>query len=125
VAGQPTYCNDRCRDYVPLPLRLPDGDYFIVAGPVEHCAACRMVIMPSKPHGYIMPCRGKDGRLYCGPVCRKRGPSHPDNEVFSAHEWRTVVSSDGVTCEICVPGVLDRPSWHAKQAKLETRKAAA
>ena len=25
----------------------------------------------------------------------------PDN--FIEHEWRTVISSDGVTCEVCVP----------------------
>jgi hypothetical protein len=71
VASQPTYCNDRCRNYVPLSPRKPDGDWHIVAGAVEYCAACRMAIMPSKPHGYIMPHRGEDGLLYCGPVCRQ------------------------------------------------------
>jgi hypothetical protein len=76
------------------------GNWHTVAGPVEYCAACRMAIMPRKPDGYITPYRGKDGLLYCDPVCRKRGPDHRDNEVFTEHEWRTIVSTDGVVCEV-------------------------
>jgi hypothetical protein len=97
--GKPTYCNERCRDYVPLPARKVDGEFFIVAGPVDYCSACAMAIMPRKPHGYITPYR-KDGRLYCSPLCRDRGHDHPDGEVFVERPWRTVISSDGVVCEV-------------------------
>jgi hypothetical protein len=31
--GQPTFCSERCRVYVPPPPRKVDGDWFIVAGP--------------------------------------------------------------------------------------------
>jgi hypothetical protein len=61
----PLFCNDRCRDYVPLRPRKPDGAWFIVAGPVDYCTACATAITPRKPHGDLTPYR-KDGRLYCG-----------------------------------------------------------
>jgi hypothetical protein len=105
---------ERCRDYVPLPARKVDGEFFIVAGPVDYCSACAMAIMPRKPHGYITPYR-KDGRLYCSPLCRDRGHDHPDGEVFVERPWRTVISSDGVVC-----GVLD-----ARRAGRARRKEAA
>jgi hypothetical protein len=61
----PLFCNGRCRDYVPLRPRKPDGDWFIVAGPVDYCAACATAVTPRKPHGDLTPHR-KYGRLYCG-----------------------------------------------------------
>jgi hypothetical protein len=122
--GQPTYCNDRCRAYAPLPPRKPDGEWYVVAGPVEYCAACAMAIMPTKPHGYVLPYRGKDGQLYCDPICRKRGPHHRDNEVLSLHDWRTVVSADGVACEVCIPGARDRPSWGRGMHRAQMQEAA-
>ena len=40
------FCNDRCRDYVPLPPRKPDGEWFVCAGPVEYCSGCGSAIVP-------------------------------------------------------------------------------
>jgi predicted nucleic acid-binding Zn ribbon protein len=59
------YCNDRCRDYVPLPPRKPDGDWFIIAGPMDYCFDCGLGITPKKPSGFITPWRGRDGKLRC------------------------------------------------------------
>jgi hypothetical protein len=57
-AGKPTFCNERCRDYVPYPPRKPDGQWFIVAGPVDTCCACGLAIMPRNPHGFLTPPSG-------------------------------------------------------------------
>ena len=62
--GQPTFCSDQCRSYVPRSLRKFDGDWFVVAGPVDYCQSCHMAITPRKPHGYLTPYR-VDGQLRC------------------------------------------------------------
>jgi hypothetical protein len=63
--GAATFCNERCRSYVPLPPRKPDGQWFTVAGPVNVCVACRLAITPTK-----RPWR-KDDKLYCSAECRR------------------------------------------------------
>jgi hypothetical protein len=55
------FCSDRCRDYVAAPPRKADGEWFIVAGPVDFCVECGLAIIPRKPHGYITPFRHDDG----------------------------------------------------------------
>jgi hypothetical protein len=63
--GQPTFCSERCRAYMPPSSRKMDGEWFIVAGPIDYCSACHMAITARKPHGYLMPYR-LDGQLRCG-----------------------------------------------------------
>jgi hypothetical protein len=60
---EPTYCNDRCRSYLPKKYKT-DGSWYRVAGPVEYCAACSMAIEPRQlPYA-------NDRQLFCNPVCR-------------------------------------------------------
>ena len=59
------FCSTRCAEYVPLPPRKPDGEWFIVAGPVDYCDGCGLAVTPQKPHGFLSLVRGKDGHLYC------------------------------------------------------------
>jgi hypothetical protein len=64
VAGEPVFCNQRCRDYRPLPPRKAGGAWYFVAGPVPHCADCGLVIMP-RADGILLPRRGIDGKVRC------------------------------------------------------------
>lgn len=68
AATKTTNC-PRCNGYVPLPPRKPDGDWFVIAGPVDYCCGCGLAIMPRKPHGFLTPFRGADGDLYCSREC--------------------------------------------------------
>jgi hypothetical protein len=69
------FCCARCAAYVPLAPRKRDGEFFIVAGPVDHCDDCGLAITPRKPDGFLLPYRALDGRLTClecRPVARRR-----------------------------------------------------
>lgn len=59
------FCSDRCEAFVPLPPRKPDGNWYIVAGPVDYCEGCGLAITPEKPFGYIVPFRQPDRTLLC------------------------------------------------------------
>jgi hypothetical protein len=65
--GAAAYCNDNCRRYVSPPARKPDGEWFVVAGPVDYCAGCALAIGPAKPP------RRRDGALYCRECADARG----------------------------------------------------
>jgi hypothetical protein len=67
---EPTYCSEQCRSYVPLPARKPAGEWFIIAGPVDYCAACSLAITPTKSHGHLMPWR-RGSALFCSADCRR------------------------------------------------------
>jgi hypothetical protein len=58
------FCDSRCESYVPYPPRKVDGDWYIVAGPMDFCVGCGLGITPRNPWGHIAGWRGKAG-LYC------------------------------------------------------------
>jgi hypothetical protein len=66
--GEPAFCSEQCRSYVPLPTRKANGAWFIVAGPVNFCAACGLAITPT--HGQLTPWR-RGSALYCSADCRR------------------------------------------------------
>jgi hypothetical protein len=81
VPDQPTYCppvngEHRCRDYVPHGPRKVDGQWFIVADPVDYCHGCGLAITPgahaprntAASASFIMPYR-IEGHLYCNRTC--------------------------------------------------------
>src|SRR5882672_714232 len=57
------FCSTRCAEYVPLPPRKPDGEWFIVAGPVEYCDDCGLAVTPRKRQGFLAPVRAMDGHF--------------------------------------------------------------
>ena len=69
TASGSLFCNDGCREYVPLPARKPDGDWFIVAGTVDLCHGCGLAISPRNPQGFLTPYRRGDGHPYCSREC--------------------------------------------------------
>jgi hypothetical protein len=66
------FCDSRCESYVPYPPRKVDGEWHIVAGPIDCCVGCGLGITPTKLWGHIAGWAGKDG-LYCTRECRKAG----------------------------------------------------
>ena len=71
------FCSTRCAEYVPLPSRQPDGEWFIVAGPVDYCDGCGLAVTPRKPQGFLAPVRAMDGHLHC----RECRPMRADRRV--------------------------------------------
>jgi hypothetical protein len=65
--GEPTYCNETCQAYTPSSARKPNGEWFIVAGPVDYCAGCGLAI--------IGPAWRRDDKAYCSASCRQ--PAKP------------------------------------------------
>jgi hypothetical protein len=59
-----SFCSTRCASYQPAPPRRPDGAWFTVAGPIDHCARCGGAIIP-RQDGLLIPFRNVSGELRC------------------------------------------------------------
>ncbi len=99
------FCSARCEAYIPLPPRKPDGEWFIVAGPVDYCSACAMAIGPRKPHGYITPYRNVDGLLFCSRECRTQRKAKSATDIISPN---MPVSTDITEMPISIPASTGR-----------------
>jgi predicted nucleic acid-binding Zn ribbon protein len=77
------FCSDRCRDYVPLGPRKPDGEWWIIAGPVSYCDGCGLAIQPDR-QGLLLPRRMADGGLRCADCVPLRRSGRPGSQPDSA-----------------------------------------
>jgi predicted nucleic acid-binding Zn ribbon protein len=80
------FCSARCAEYVPLPPRKPDGEWFIAAGPLDYCDGCGLAVVPRKRQGFLAPVREMDGHMYC----RECRPMRADKRVANDNSAKPI-----------------------------------